>query len=152
MQKAGEAKVTEAHGDDYTKVTFSPDLAKFHMEELDDDIVGLMCRRAYDVAGTSPGVKVFLNGKRLPVRAITLLPPSPCVPISFQITGFKAYVEQYLKDKTDDNGEPLKFAYEQINDRWEVAVTVSDKNLQQVSFVNSIATTKVLFISRIHMN
>uniref|UniRef100_A0A914XMA9 DNA topoisomerase 2 n=1 Tax=Plectus sambesii TaxID=2011161 RepID=A0A914XMA9_9BILA len=124
MQKAGEAKVTEAAGDDYTKVTFQPDLAKFHMTELDDDIVGLMSRRAYDIAGTSRGLKVFLNGKRLPV------------------TGFKAYVEQYLKDKTDDNGEPLKFAYEQVSDRWEVAVTVSDKNLQQVSFVNSIATTK----------
>ncbi len=68
------------------------------------------------------------------------------------MSGFKAYVEQYLKDKTDDNGEPLKFAYEQVNDRWEVAVTVSDKNLQQVSFVNSIATTKVFSISCFRSN
>lgn len=31
----------------------------------------------------------------------------------------------------------------QLNDRWEVALTVSDKGFQQVSFVNSIATSKV---------
>lgn len=37
------------------------------MKELDDDIVGLMCRRAYDVAGSTKGVKVLLNGKVLPV-------------------------------------------------------------------------------------
>ena len=48
-------------------MTFKPDLAKFKMTELDDDIVGLMMRRAYDVAGTSGGVKVYLNGKLLPV-------------------------------------------------------------------------------------
>lgn len=37
------------------------------MKELDDDIIGLMSRRAFDVAGSSRGVKVYLNGKVLPV-------------------------------------------------------------------------------------
>ena len=32
--------------------------------------------------------------------------------------------------------------YEAVNERWEIAVAPSDKGFQQVSFVNSIATTK----------
>lgn len=54
-------------GEDYTKITFSPDLAKFKMEELEDDIIALMSRRAYDIAASTGGVKVFLNGNKLPV-------------------------------------------------------------------------------------
>lgn len=41
-------------------------------------------------------------------------------------------------------GNPLKVIYEQVNPRWEVAITMSDRGFQQVSFVNSIATTKVM--------
>ncbi|GMS84582.1 hypothetical protein PENTCL1PPCAC_6757 [Pristionchus entomophagus] len=124
MTKDEEAEVCKSSGDDFTKVTFKPDLKKFKMDELDDDIIALMCRRAYDVAGSSRGVKVYLNNKLIPV------------------TGFKQYVEQYTKHETDAMGEPLKVCYEQLNDRWEVALTVSDKGFQQVSFVNSIATSK----------
>jgi len=40
-------------------------------------------------------------------------------------------------------GNPLKCVYENVNPRWEVAVALSDKGFQQMSFVNSIATTKV---------
>ena len=46
---------------------FQPDLAKFHMTELDKDTVALLSRRAYDLAGSCPGVKVYLNGEKLPV-------------------------------------------------------------------------------------
>lgn len=48
------------------------------------------------MAGSSKGVKVFLNGKQVPV------------------TGFKQYVEQYTKHETDAMGEPLKVCYEQV--------------------------------------
>lgn len=41
------------------------------------------------------------------------------------------------------NGEPYKVAYEDVSDRWQIAVTVSERGFQQVSFANSIATTKV---------
>ena len=67
MMKAGEPKITPAKGEDYTCVTFQPDLSKFKMESLDRDIVDLFTRRAYDVAASGHGVRVFLNGKRLPV-------------------------------------------------------------------------------------
>lgn len=50
MSKAAEPKIMDFRGEDYTKITFSPDLSKFKMEKLDDDIVSLMSRRAYDVS------------------------------------------------------------------------------------------------------
>ncbi|XP_054716162.1 DNA topoisomerase 2-alpha-like [Uloborus diversus] len=124
MSKTEDPKISSFKGTDYTCVTFYPDLSKFKMTELEKDIVSLMTRRAYDIAGCTKGVKVYLNDKRLPVK------------------GFKDYIELYIKDKTDDHGDPLKIVHEIVNDRWEVAVTMSSHGFQQVSFVNSIATTK----------
>lgn len=124
MGKTKEPTITDAKESDFTSVTFYPDLEKFKMEKLDDDVVALFTRRAYDVAASCKGVKVFLNGKRLPVK------------------GFKDYIDLYLKDKTDETGAPIKMVHEVVNDRWEVAVAMSEKGFQQVSFVNSIATTK----------
>ncbi|XP_009947168.1 PREDICTED: DNA topoisomerase 2-alpha, partial [Leptosomus discolor] len=124
MGKAGEMKLKYFDGDDYTCVTFQPDLSKFKMTILDKDIVALMSRRAYDIAGSTKDVKVFLNGQRLPVK------------------GFRSYVDLYLKDKVDETGNALKVIHEEVNSRWEVCLTLSEKGFQQVSFVNSIATTK----------
>ncbi|XP_042857446.1 DNA topoisomerase 2-alpha-like isoform X2 [Penaeus japonicus] len=124
MSKTSDAKIKEYGGEDYTKITFSPDLVKFKMETLDKDIVSLMARRAYDIAASTKGVKVYLNGKRVPVK------------------NFKEYVDLYLKDKVDDADNPVKAVYENVSERWEVAVALSDKGFQQMSFVNSIATTK----------
>ncbi|CAG9536423.1 unnamed protein product [Cercopithifilaria johnstoni] len=124
MSKDEEPKITSSSRDDFTRVTFKPDLAKFKMTELDDDIVALMCRRAYDIAGSTSGVKVFLNNKQIPVQ------------------GFKQYVEQYVKHNVDSNGDAYKVVYESVSPRWEVALTISDKGFQQISFTNSIATTK----------
>ncbi|XP_076055867.1 DNA topoisomerase 2 isoform X2 [Oratosquilla oratoria] len=124
MAKASEAKIKEFNGDDFTRITFSPDLAKFKMTSLDKDIISLMSRRAFDVAASTRGVKVYLNGKKIPIK------------------NFKDYVDLYLKDKTDDGGNQIKSVYESAGGRWEVAVAISDKGFQQMSFVNSIATTK----------
>ena len=43
----------------------------------------------------------------------------------------------------DETGVALKVVNEIVNDRWEVCLTMSEKGFQQISFVNSIATTKV---------
>lgn len=68
MEKSSDPAVKESKpNDDFTKVTFSPDLSKFRMTSLDKDIVDLMSRRAYDVAASTRGVRVYLNGKLLPV-------------------------------------------------------------------------------------
>ena len=67
MTKASEPRIKDHIGEDFTRISFSPDLSKFKMETLDKDIIGLMYRRAFDVAASTRGVKVYLNGKKLPV-------------------------------------------------------------------------------------
>ncbi|CAN2389744.1 DNA topoisomerase II activity [Pristimantis euphronides] len=124
MQKTSDPKIKYFDGDDYTCITFQPDLSKFKMEKLDKDTVALLTRRAYDIAGSCKGVKVMLNGKKLPIN------------------GFRGYVDLYVKEKVDEMGVPLKVIHEVVNDRWDVCLTLSEKGFQQISFVNSIATTK----------
>uniref|UniRef100_A0A7N8XL90 DNA topoisomerase 2 n=1 Tax=Mastacembelus armatus TaxID=205130 RepID=A0A7N8XL90_9TELE len=124
MGRAGDSAIKPFDGEEFTCITFKPDLPKFKMSILDKDTVALMTRRAYDIAGSTKGVRVFFNGKRLPV------------------TGFRSYVDMYVKDKVDEHGETLTVVHETVNERWEVCLTLSEKGFQQVSFVNSIATTK----------
>ncbi|KAJ8320492.1 hypothetical protein KUTeg_002079 [Tegillarca granosa] len=124
MGKTKDPTIGESKHDDFTCITFHPDLSKFKMDCLDKDTVDLFTRRAYDIAASTKGVRVMLNGKKLPIKS------------------FQDYVNLYIKDKVDDNGAPLKVVYENPHPRWEVAVTISEKGFQQVSFVNSIATTK----------
>ncbi|ODQ67105.1 type II DNA topoisomerase, partial [Nadsonia fulvescens var. elongata DSM 6958] len=122
----------------YTKIIFKPDLKLFNMTKIDTDLVSVMMRRVYDLAGTNSKVKVYLNKERLKVK------------------DFKSYVEMFLKAMAkaeyEQNGlvadeaalaalPKPKIVHEIINDRWEVAFGVSDGNFNQVSFVNSIATT-----------
>uniref|UniRef100_A0A7N6AEH1 DNA topoisomerase 2 n=1 Tax=Anabas testudineus TaxID=64144 RepID=A0A7N6AEH1_ANATE len=126
MGRAGDVSLKPFDGEEYTCITFRPDLPKFKMTILDKDTVALMTRRAYDIAGSTKGVRVFFNGKKLPV------------------TGFRSYVDMYVKDKVDEIGQPLTVIHETVNERWEVCLTMSEKGFQQVSFVNSIATTKVM--------
>ena len=95
--------------------------------------MSLLSRRAYDIAATTGGVKVYLNGTRIPVK------------------GFKDYVENfYLKDKEDETGQPIKVQYEKSGERWEIAVAPSSDGFQQMSFVNSIATTKGNYSANSH--
>lgn len=60
-----------------------------------------------------------------------------------KVNGFRSYVDLYVKDKLDETGVALKVVNETVNERWEVCLTMSEKGFQQISFVNSIATTKV---------
>ncbi|ODV91810.1 hypothetical protein CANCADRAFT_30135 [Tortispora caseinolytica NRRL Y-17796] len=143
---------------DYTQITFKPDLKLFSMQELDEDIISVMRRRVYDLAGTVRGVQVFLNGNRI------------------KVSNFKSYTELYVKSlmetaneygtgesssvlPTDtESGEESKhlmlpsepkptIVYQDFTDpkfpnrRWEIAFAVSKTGFNQVSFVNSIATT-----------
>ncbi|XP_051858791.1 DNA topoisomerase 2 isoform X2 [Drosophila albomicans] len=124
MGKASDPIIKDFNGTDFTRITFSPDLAKFKMEKLDEDIVALMSRRAYDVAASTKGVSVYLNGTKVGVK------------------NFKDYIDLFVKNSEDDSQQPVKVIYENAGERWEVACCPSDRGFQQVSFVNSIATTK----------
>lgn len=73
MGKKSEPFITKCkEGENWTKVTFKPDLAKFNMTHLEDDVVALMKKRVVDLAGTlGKSVKVELNGQRIPVKSFS---------------------------------------------------------------------------------
>ncbi|RMZ77300.1 hypothetical protein DV737_g4436, partial [Chaetothyriales sp. CBS 132003] len=115
-------------GDDWTKVTFEPDFAKFGMSGIDDDLEALFKRRVYDVAGTLRDCTVYLNGSRLPTQ------------------NFKKYSQLYTKGIKKERGEEAAndesdILVDRPDPRWEIGFAVSDGSFQQVSFVNSVATT-----------
>lgn len=57
-------------GENWTKVTFKPDLAKFNMTHLEDDVLALMKKRVIDMAGClGKTVKVELNGEDIRVKS-----------------------------------------------------------------------------------
>ncbi|XP_022935015.1 DNA topoisomerase 2 isoform X1 [Cucurbita moschata] len=126
MGKKSEPIITKCkEGDNWTKVTFKPDLAKFNMTHLEDDVVALMKKRVLDLAGClGKTVKVELNGQRVPVKS------------------FQDYVDFYLKSAAAFQTEPPKRYHIRPNERWEIVVTLSEGQFQQVSFVNGIATIK----------
>jgi DNA topoisomerase-2 len=89
------------------------------MKALDEDIVALMTKRVYDIAGVTDGkVGVMLNGKKLDVK------------------NFVEYTNLYL------NGKKMVKVIEKKSERWEVVCSLSDGQFQQVSFVNAICTSK----------
>uniref|UniRef100_A0A0D9VJV0 DNA topoisomerase 2 n=1 Tax=Leersia perrieri TaxID=77586 RepID=A0A0D9VJV0_9ORYZ len=126
MGKKSQPQITKCkQGENWTRVTFKPDLAKFNMTELETDVVALMRKRVVDMAGTlGKTVKVELDNEKVPVRS------------------FADYVNLYLKSASNDSADPLPRYFEKVNDRWEVCVTLSEGQFQQVSFVNRIATIK----------
>ena len=83
-----------------------------------------MQKRAYDLAGCVPGIKVYLNEKKL------------------QVKGFKDYIDQYSSAFPVSEGGKKAIIYERISDRWEIAFHPSDGQFAQISFVNSICTSK----------
>ncbi|EGR31961.1 topoisomerase ii beta 180kda, putative [Ichthyophthirius multifiliis] len=128
MQEREEPKITKYTEADYTRISFEPDLKRFHMQKLDDDILDLMKKRVYDMAGIIGGsVRVFLNGKKI------------------EINNFSEYCDFYLKNSDyNESREIIKVADNKNtnNERWEIIASVSEGQFQQVSFVNSICTTK----------
>ncbi|MBW0507902.1 hypothetical protein O181_047617, partial [Austropuccinia psidii MF-1] len=145
MSTKEKPKITEnKKGEEYTKITFKPDLVKFNLPAengLAGDMEALLNKRVYDLAGTLKNVKVWLNAERV------------------KVNGFKKYVEMYIngineasKSSSSKNLEPpgspgqtsnkTPIIYEECGKRWEIAFAPSDGQFQQVSFCNSIATTK----------
>ena len=91
MAIKGEPIITKCKdGENWTRITFKPDLPKFNMTELEDDVVALMKKRVVDLAGTlGKTVKVELNGQKLPVKT------------------FQQYVDLYLKSVDKNKAESL---------------------------------------------
>ena len=130
MQTKHTARITagKAGGKDkdFTRVTFTPDYRRFGCSGLSDDMLGLMMRRVWDIAGTSDrSLQVQLNGKQL------------------QFGSFSEYASKFLTASAPLGSPPPVHVCEQINSRWEVSVSLStDGHFNQMSWVNSIATSR----------
>ena len=95
------------------------------MKELDDDIIALFEKRVFDIAGITPkSVSVYLNGKKLEVK------------------NFEDYFKMYLDASKEEDEMDPPIVFDQPHDRWEVSMFLSESQFQQVSFVNTISTTK----------
>jgi len=81
MNERSEPRITPSK-DDYTQITFRPDLAKFGLAAIDDDFEALVRKRVYDMAGCCSGVKVFYNDERIKIK------------------NFKEYVELYMSARS----------------------------------------------------
>lgn len=131
MGDCGKPKITSSKSASFVKITFKPDFQRFGMPDgIDDDLESLLYRRIYDLAGTVKGVKVYLNNDQIKLK------------------DFKSYCELYAKaiahERNAEEGGDAKTTVvmdKETPRRWEVGFTVSDGTFQQVSFVNSIATT-----------
>ena len=99
MSETSEPLVKEQPGEEFTRVTFEPDLTRFGVEKLDSDMVAIISRRAFDIAATMRGVKVYLNGMKIPVDS------------------FKDYVCLFTKNRLDETGNPLKVIHDQCGAR-----------------------------------
>ncbi|KAH9385556.1 DNA topoisomerase II [Nematocida major] len=116
MLSREEPTITEYTGDEYTKVTFQPDLEKFSMKKIDDDFMSLILKRVYDLAGTVADISVYFNGKLIPVKS------------------FKEYIGLFFDSD-------VEIVYESKG-RWEIAYVLGDEQFQHVSFVNRISTPR----------
>ena len=127
MSEKCEPKIEPYSGEDYTEVVFEPDLRRFHMQGgIDADMRSLLEKRVIDLAGVTPNsVSVYLNNKKIS-----------------KVKSFQSYVDLYFKQDGQEETKVFK-AYEAVGARWEVCVAQSDSGqFQQVSFVNSINTSR----------
>lgn len=100
----------------YTRVTYQPDFERFDMSEIDSDVMGLLVKRVCDISAYNPTIKVFLNGKLIPVKSF----------------------KDYMKLFNSNNGS---LYYEKINDFLEIGIMQSPvDSFTQVSMVNAIST------------
>ena len=104
----------------YTKINWLPDYERFGMTGMNEDIMGIVKKRVYDIAGvTDKKTKVYFNGKMVECRE------------------FEKYVDLYIGPKSE-----TKRAYEEQLG-WQVVATSSDDDVfEHVSFVNGINTSR----------
>ena len=108
--------------DSMTKITFLPDYARFNLTNITEDMISLLKKRVYDVAGTTDSsVKVYYNDELIPIKS------------------FEDYIRLHYDNDNENNN--LNLVYADFNDRWSVGVVYdTNSGYQHVSYVNRIAT------------
>ena len=117
MTKCNEPDIKKCSAKPYTKITWKCDFKRFGIKNYSEDMINLMYRRIYDIAGiTDKSVNVYLNDEKIKIKS------------------FLDYVKLY--------NDSQKF-HETISDRWDIIFSVSHNDtFEQLSFVNGICTSK----------
>lgn len=127
MSKKGKPRVTaNKRGEEFTRISFKPDLAKFKLTEMDEDFEALIKKRVYDLAGCVQGVSVYLNGTKIPIKS------------------FPKYAELYtkvLETKQAENKKSIVHDTATESDRWQVSFSVSDGQFNQVESIGGNTMT-----------
>lgn len=116
MTEIGVPKITSSSAKSYTEIEFNPDFSRFGFTEISADMIAVLQRRVYDLAGTiGKDVKITWNG----------------TPVKFK--SFAEYSSWYVPNCTILADAP--------KEHWQIAVADNpfDKHFV-VSFVNGIWT------------
>lgn len=106
------AKIT-ASTKKHTEIIFTPDFEKFGLTCIDEVHSKLIEKRIYDIAACNPSLKIYFNNKLI------------------NLNSFEDYIKLYVDD----------YFYEFKKDKtWSIAVALSEKGFQQISFANSTET------------
>ena len=113
----------------YTKVSFRPDYKRLGITELSQDMICLFKKRLYDIAAITDNkhhtIKMHYNNELI------------------QIKNFQQYIDMYIGKKGIENENESKRVYEQTDERWEYAISISSTHqFEHISFVNGICTFK----------
>tara|TARA_Y100000590_G_scaffold411507_1_gene505627 strand:- start:1127 stop:4474 length:3348 start_codon:yes stop_codon:yes gene_type:complete len=116
MKKVDDPIIEKYKGQPYTKISWQTDFNRFGINGFSKDMIYLMKRRIYDIAGvTDNSVTVYYNDIPINVRS------------------FQDYIQLYPSNSSK--------IYRKISERWEIGICVSSNDkFEQVSFVNGIST------------
>jgi len=103
----------------YTQVSFIPDLKRFELETITDEMYELFEKRVYDIAACT-NCAVYLNDEIIKIKS------------------FEEYINMFYPEEIK-----IKPIYEDYSDRWKIAVVYDPSiGFSQVSYVNGICTYK----------
>lgn len=127
MTKTSKAEISnldDTKADDFTCVTFVPDMARLTGDPLavamDEQDYAIMCRRVLDAAGCAAGkLRVALNGQDVSMES------------------FAEYSQMYRKEDSS------ALVFNTINSRWEIGIGLSENHsFDSISFVNGMSTPR----------
>jgi DNA topoisomerase-2 len=97
----------------HTEITYTPDLEKFGLTNIDEDHLKMIEKRIYDIAACNTGLKIYFNGNLI------------------NINSFEDYIKLYTEE----------YFYEFKKDKtWSLGIALSQNGFQQVSFANTTET------------
>ena len=119
MKERSKPEIQKQKKKSFTKITFTPDLKRFGMKSITNDVFDLLKKRVYDAcACTNKKIKVYFNDEHI------------------KIESFEKYIDLYIGGRKD------KKRVFTSNKHWEVGVSMSETGFEHVSFVNGICTIK----------